>query len=109
MPASPTMADEGDVRRQATSVLNRKRVPSPSSKGAGATQPFRVAYLSASSGGGHDGVARAMSALVSAAFGPDVEQQTIDLYGGSSLKLLPQASRIRYRSDFLWKLYYNTT
>ena len=109
MPPSPAMADEGDVRRQAASVPNRKSISLPSSGPRAAARPFRVAYLSASSGGGHDGVARAMSALASAAFGSDVEQYTIDLYGGSSLKLLPRASRIRYRSDLLWRLYYRST
>jgi UDP-N-acetylglucosamine:LPS N-acetylglucosamine transferase len=66
--------------------------------------PRRVVYLSASSGGGHDAVARAMTALGSAEFGSALEQQTLDFYGGGWLRKFPFLARIRYHSDVLWRV-----
>lgn len=65
----------------------------------------RIVFLSAKSGGGHDGAARAMSQLIQARYQDQYEFDVIDIYNDKIDKALPFFSRIRHHSDFIWMLF----
>jgi UDP-N-acetylglucosamine:LPS N-acetylglucosamine transferase len=68
-----------------------------------ATQIKDVVFLSASSGGGHNGTARAMVAWMERA-GIEARFEIVDVYAGGT-SVFPWLSRIRQRSNVIWRLF----
>ncbi len=71
--------------------------------------PRRVVFLSASSGGGHDGTARALQALMTEARPGPRSFQLLDIYPRIGWRLLPWLSRVRHRSNWIWSWFYRIT
>src|SRR4051812_19314934 len=69
----------------------------------------RIVYVSASSGGGHDGTARALVESGRRLFGGDAHQEIIDFYGGGVLRGLPFLARVRYHLNWFWWLFLTLT
>lgn len=70
--------------------------------------PLRVLALSAQSGGGHDGTARALRQLLEAAHPAGIQWQCLDVYP-RSLRLLPWLARIRHHTFGGWALFNRVT
>jgi len=73
-----------------------------------AAGPLRILFISAKSGGGHDGTAHALAHLLQAAPGADVTWQCLDIYEGR-LRTLPWLARIRQHGTWLWSLFLRIT
>lgn len=71
-------------------------------------RPLRVLFISAKSGGGHDGTARALAHLLAAAPGARITWQCLDIYEGR-LRALPWLARIRQHATWLWGLFFRVT
>ncbi len=70
--------------------------------------PLRVLALSAQSGGGHDGTARALRQLLETAHSAGIQWQCLDVYP-RSLRLLPWLARIRHHTFGGWALFNRIT
>jgi processive 1,2-diacylglycerol beta-glucosyltransferase len=66
---------------------------------------MRIIYVSASSGGGHDSMARALAEAAARTFGAGAQQETVDFYGSPALRGLPWLARVRYHTTWLWWLF----
>lgn len=75
------------------------RMPRPTAP----TAMRNVVFLSASSGGGHDGTARAFAAWMERA-GIGTSAEIVDVYGGG-LRALPWMSGIRRHSNTAWRTF----
>ena len=71
-------------------------------------RPLRVLMVSAKSGGGHDGTARALEHWLRQAVAGPVQVQCLDVYD-RKLRALPWLARIRQHSDFIWKAFFALT
>lgn len=65
----------------------------------------RIVFLSAKSGGGHDGAARSLIQLIQARFPDQYSFTIIDIYNGKIDKTLPFLAQIRHHSDVIWRLF----
>lgn len=65
----------------------------------------RIVFLSAKSGGGHDGAARSLIQLIQARFPDQYAFAIIDIYNGKIDKTLPFLAQIRHHSDVIWRLF----
>lgn len=69
----------------------------------------RIVFLSAKSGGGHDGAARALIQLIESRFPGQYVFDIIDIYNDKVDKALPFLAQIRHHSDLLWRLFLGLT
>lgn len=65
----------------------------------------RIVFLSAKSGGGHDGAARSLIQLIQARYPDQYSFTIIDIYNGKIDKTLPFLAQIRHHSDVIWRLF----
>lgn len=68
-------------------------------------EPKRIVFLSAKSGGGHDGAARALSALIEARYPGRFQFDILDIYNAKADRALPLLAQIRHHSDVIWQLF----
>ncbi len=73
-----------------------------------AVRPLRILFISAKSGGGHDGTAHALAHLLQVAPGANITWQCLDIYEGR-LRTLPWLARIRQHGTWLWSLFLRIT
>jgi UDP-N-acetylglucosamine:LPS N-acetylglucosamine transferase len=71
-------------------------------------RPRHILFISAKSGGGHDGTAHALAHLLQAAPGADITWQCLDIYEGR-LRTLPWLARVRQYGTWLWSLFLKIT
>ena len=80
----------------------------PDTESVRAARPLRILFISAKSGGGHDGTAHALARLLQAVPGADITWQCLDIYEGR-LRTLPWLARIRQHGTWLWSLFLRVT
>jgi processive 1,2-diacylglycerol beta-glucosyltransferase len=80
----------------------------PDTKSVRAARPLRILFISAKSGGGHDGTAHALAHLLRAAPGANITWQCLDIYEGR-LRTLPWLARVRQHGTWLWGLFLRIT
>lgn len=68
-----------------------------------------IVVLSASSGGGHNAAAKAIVNRIRAQYGDQYEYKIIDIYRNNLVSRLPGLAKIRYQSDFVWRLFFRIT
>lgn len=65
----------------------------------------RIVFLSAKSGGGHDGAARSLIKLIEARYPGRYVFDVVDIYSDSRDQALPFLAQIRHHSDLIWRLF----
>lgn len=65
----------------------------------------RIVFLSAKSGGGHDGAARSLIKLIEARHPGQYAFDVIDIYSDARDQALPFLAQIRHHSDVVWRLF----